>query len=320
MAADYDTSANKAVVAWKGTASNIVAAAVGTISGTDISFGGTATLASRTPNTSIATVYDANANKTAVFYQDNSTGHGYYVVGTVSGTSISGGSTAAFAAASTGANINTAYDPDTNKIVIVYPDGGNNDYGTAIVGTIDTSDSSMSFGSEAVYSGTSVSGDQDIAYDTANNKFFIFYDKQSGGIRGLTGTVSGTSISFGSESTINSANVTNTDVVYDASAGKALLVYRDTGNSHYGTLQALDNSFATSNFTSESYIGISRSGAPSGAGVVIDTQGAIADNLSGLTAGQSYYVQSNGTLSLTADDPSVFAGTAVSATKLIVKG
>mgnify|MGYP003119780358 CR=1 FL=1 len=320
MAADYDTSANKAVVAWKGTASNIVAAAVGTVSGTDISFGTTATLASRTPNTSIATVYDANANKTAVFYQDNSTGHGYYVVGTVSGTSISGGSTAAFHAASTGGGINAAYDPDNNKIAVLYGDGGNNDYGTAIVGTIDTSDSSMSFGSEAVYSGTSVSGDQDIAYDTANNKFFIFYDKQSGGIRGLIGTVSGTSISFGSESTINSANVTHTDVVYDASAGKALLVYRDTGNSHYPTLHALDNSFALTNFTSESYIGIARSGAASGAGAIIDTQGAIADNLSGLTAGQSYFVQTDGTLGTTAADPSVFAGTAVSATELIVKG
>ena len=255
MAAAYDTSANKAVVAWKGTGSNIVAAAVGTVSGTSISFGTTATLASRTPNTSIATVYDAYANKTAVFYQDNSTGHGYYVVGTVSGTSITGGSTAAFHGASTGGGINAEYDPDNYKIVVLYGDGGNNDYGTAVVGTI--SGTSMSFGSEAVFSGTSVGGDFDLAYDTANNKFFIFYDEQSAGVRGLIGTVSGTSISFGSQSTISSANVTDTDVVYDASAGKALVVYRDTGNSHYPTLQALDNTFALTNFTTESYIGIS---------------------------------------------------------------
>ena len=54
---------------------------------------------------------------------------------------------------------------------------------------------------------------------------------------------------------------------------------------------------------------------------MIDTQGAIADNLSGLTAGQSYFVQNQMAHSgTTADDPSVFAGTAVSATKLIVKG
>ena len=39
-----------------------------------------------------------------------------------------------------------------------------------------------------------------------------------------------------------------------------------------------------------------------------------------LTAGQSYYVQTDGNLGTTAASPSVFAGTAVSATKLIVKG
>ena len=38
-----------------------------------------------------------------------------------------------------------------------------------------------------------------------------------------------------------------------------------------------------------------------------------------LTAGQSHFVQTDGTIGLTADDPSVFAGTAISATKLIVK-
>ena len=38
-----------------------------------------------------------------------------------------------------------------------------------------------------------------------------------------------------------------------------------------------------------------------------------------LTAGQSYFVQTDGNLSKTAGTPSVFAGTAISATKIIVK-
>ena len=274
VSADYDTSANKVVVAWRGlSGSNVAAAAVGTVSGTNISFGSTATLANRTVNTSINTVYDANANKTAVFYQDSATGHGYYVVGTVSGTSISGGSTAAFYAAATGGGIVAAYDPDLYKIVVLYVDNADSSKGKAIVGTI--SGTSMSFGSATQYSTTS-GYDPGIAYDTANNKFFIFYDKNYG-MAGRIGTVSGTSISVGSENVISSNNITDTGVVYDASAGKALLVYRDSANSSYGTLQALDSSFALTNFTSESYIGIARSGAPSGAGVAIDTQGAIAD-------------------------------------------
>jgi 6-phosphogluconolactonase (cycloisomerase 2 family) len=38
-----------------------------------------------------------------------------------------------------------------------------------------------------------------------------------------------------------------------------------------------------------------------------------------LTAGEKYYVQNDGTLSTTAGTPSVLAGTAISATKLVVK-
>ena len=74
------------------------------------------------------------------------------------------------------------------------------------------------------------------------------------------------------------------------------------------------------NLTSENFIGITPSAYPDGAGAEIQTKGAINEEQSGLTAGQSYFVQTDGTLGTTADDPSVFAGTAVSATKIIVKG
>ena len=46
--------------------------------------------------------------------------------------------------------------------------------------------------------------------------------------------------------------------------------------------------------------------------------GSIDDAQSGLTPGQKYYVQNDGTLSETAVTPSVFAGTAVASTKLII--
>ena len=52
----------------------------------------------------------------------------------------------------------------------------------------------------------------------------------------------------------------------------------------------------------------------------IQVGGAISTIQGGLTAGQQYFVQGDGTLALTAATPSVIAGTAVSATDLIVKG
>jgi len=92
--------------------------------------------------------------------------------------------------------------------------------------------------------------------------------------------------------------------------GKPVVVNAD------GTVSAVGGG----NLTSENYIGIASNGYPDTAWATIDVQGAINDRQSGLTAGQSYYVQTDGTLTTTAGDPSVFAGTAISATKMIVKG
>ena len=72
--------------------------------------------------------------------------------------------------------------------------------------------------------------------------------------------------------------------------------------------------------TSENYIGMSSGGAvASGSNATVDVIGTVNEAQTSLTAGQSYYVQTDGTIGLAADDPSVFAGTAISATKLLVK-
>jgi len=52
----------------------------------------------------------------------------------------------------------------------------------------------------------------------------------------------------------------------------------------------------------------------------IDVVGTVNKHQSGLTAGQTYFVQGDGTLGTSADSPSVVAGTAISATEIIVKG
>jgi hypothetical protein len=74
------------------------------------------------------------------------------------------------------------------------------------------------------------------------------------------------------------------------------------------------------NLTSENFIGFSNAAYTNGQTATIQIVGSVDDAQSGLTPGQSYYVQPNGTLDLTPASPSVFAGTAVAATKIIVKG
>ena len=246
--------------------------------------------------------------------------YGTAIVGTVSGTDISFGSEVVFNSANSN-NFGISYDPIAQKVLIAYMDEGNNYYGTAIVGTV--SGTSISFGSSAVFAENNTAMYSQIAYDANAQRHVIVYRNQttnpySGFL--IPATVSGTSVSFGTATSFTSTSFSEPDVAYDPDQKKVVLAYSDANNSSYGTARVFTTGFTSQNLTSENYIGISRSGAADTKGAIINTQGAIADNLSGLTAGQSYYVQTDGTLSTTADDPSVFAGTAVSATKLIVKG
>lgn len=159
------------------------------------------------------------------------------------------------------------------------------------------------------------------AYDSNIQKIIIAYKSVSDSDgKVIVGTVSGTSISFASPASFSTANTTYTNVIYNPDTNESIISFPDGGNSSKGTSIIYDPEVSYVPLTSENYIGISRSGAADTANAIVTTKGGIAENLSGLTAGQSYYVQTDGTLSTTAGDPSVFAGTAVSATKLIVKG
>ena len=70
--------------------------------------------------------------------------------------------------------------------------------------------------------------------------------------------------------------------------------------------------------TEENFIGISDGAYTNGQTATIQINGSIDDAQSGLTPGQAYYVQGDGTLSETADSPSVLAGTAVASNKLLI--
>ena len=74
---------------------------------------------------------------------------------------------------------------------------------------------------------------------------------------------------------------------------------------------------SSTNLTAENFIGISDGAYSDGQTATIQVTGAVDDAQSSLTPGQAYYVQNDGTLG---ESGTVFAGTAVAATKLIVKG
>ena len=319
----YDSTNQKVVIAYTDYGdSQRGKAKVGTVSGTSISFGSETTFNSGATD-SCSAVYDSTNGKVAIAYKDG--GNNYYgtaIVGTVSGTSISFGSESVFNAGNTG-TVRAEYDSTNNKVVIAFQDIPNSNRGRAIVGTV--SGTSISFGSPVTFT-SDYTNNFSVTFDSTNNNVVISY--RDGGWsyygRAIVGTVSGTSISFGYPFVFESANTNRISSTFDSSNGKLVVAYTDNGNSYYGTAVVFNpitmTTIYTTDLTSENYIGISDGAYNDGQTATIQVTGSVDDAQSGLTAGQAYYVQGDGTLSETADSPSVFAGTAVSASKIIVKG
>ena len=97
-----------------------------------------------TENTSAT--FDSNSNKIVIAYTDNDNGgYGTAIVGTVSDTSISYGTPVVFESAIT-SQVSAVFDSSNNKVVVAYTDQGNGYQGRAVVGTVDASNNSISFG------------------------------------------------------------------------------------------------------------------------------------------------------------------------------
>jgi hypothetical protein len=124
------------------------------------------------------------------------------------------------------------FDSSNNKVVIPYYDGGNSNYGTAIVGTV--SGTSISFGTATVFKAATTFS-FGIAFDSSENKIVIAYKTSSPyTLSAVVGTVSGTSISYGSEANIGSYDTNSVSVTYDSSANKIVVFYNADGTSYAG--------------------------------------------------------------------------------------
>lgn len=308
VSAAFDSSNNKVVIAYRDNGnSDYGTAVVGTVSGTSISFGTPVVFESANSQQTSVT-FDSSNNKVVIGYKDEgNSSHGTAIVGTVSGTSISFGSAVVFNAGETSQLVGT-FDSSNNKVVLAYRDNGNSSQGTAIVGTV--SGTSISFGSEVIFNAANTQGTSAV-FDTNANKVVISYEDRGDSDKGkfIVGTVSGTSISFDTETGFSGSNaVFQTGAAFDSNANKVVIAYaNDTDSSDRG--EAI-----VTNIDS-----ISRGEVADGGNASIDIIGSVSDNQVSLTAGQQYFVQTDGTIGETADSPSVLAGTAISATELLVK-
>jgi hypothetical protein len=132
-----------------------------------------------------------------------------------------------------GTRYGAVYDTLNDKVVIAYLQDTVTPLGRCVVGTV--SGTSTSWGTPVDFNAAEV-GDLDAAFDSNANKVVIAYRDTASTSDGtiVVGTVSGTSMSFGSETVFNTSSVADIKIVYDTGAKKSVLIYTDTNGGTGG--------------------------------------------------------------------------------------
>jgi hypothetical protein len=310
-------------------------------------------------------LYDSTSGNVVAAYANINFGSVRGVVFTVNASSFTMGSPViAFSISGSGAGCPIGITKDTVNDKIIIAGQNSSDYPTAIVGTV--SGTSISFGSAATIKASDGASYRDrgigLAYSPVAQKVMACIATDSSSqIQLAVGTVSGTSISFGTAADTGAARGSyyGYSGIYNASAGNiifmvgslAIIVTSISGTTFtvalsspfsttlnsYGALSIyLPNNFLilttganagnsnyptaySSTLTTTNLLGVSNAAYTNGQTATIQTVGSTDDAQSGLTAGLKYYVLPDGTLSSSATTQP-YAGLALSATRLVIKG
>ena len=161
--------------------------------------------------------YDTNANKCLIVFGAVSTGYANAIVATVSGTTISFGTTNVWSSNAT-LQYCIVYNPTAQKLLVFY--NQNNSSTRASVATI--SGTSVSFGTETIVQASIYCNYPGGAYDPINNKIAMFWGSGSGTGYAAVATISDTNVSFGTPVvfTVGSQNPQYVFAVFNSSISK----------------------------------------------------------------------------------------------------
>jgi len=243
----YDTSTvfasnqSKIIISYRdGGNSNYGTSIVGTVSGTSISFGTEVVYNSDTTQTS-SPAWSEQYQRYVISFLSGQRGR--YAIASLSGTTLSFGSVIVFydAVIVGGAGtvtINNTDETNTGNILIGYVKDGSS--GEAIVGQLQSSTSwkSLSFGTPVVFNTPANTTYLSGAFDSTNKKMVLSFQNGSGPAttyaKCVVGTVSGTSLSFGTPVVFTTSLIYYTGTTFDSAAGKIIIGYRDATIGGYG--------------------------------------------------------------------------------------
>lgn len=372
----YDSVSGKLVIAFAdGLNSSNGHAIVGTVSGTTVTFG-TKVQFQANPVSDIQMTYHTQQQKVVIAYRNDTSTNGQIIAGTVSGTSISFGTAATFAAVNV-AYIDVVYSSSLQYIHVVYTDQSASNFGKAITATL--SGTTFTIGGTVRTFNSAGSVWKSISYDPVRNLLCVLWkDGTTGSGNAVVafGTpIAGTDTTFTAKYTLGGAEETGA-TEYDAfneaflvtwrttgTRGNAWIIRQNTAATSYTTgfsIEYADGAYggpaaAAYNITTKTFflfwrnvfnsnkgwamvwqtpftnvktsnfIGFSNASYTNGQNATIQINGAVDDAQTGLTIGQKYWLNYQATLQTTDPTPvawfgSGYAGVAVAANKIIVKG
>lgn len=252
-----------------------------------------------------------NDNRFILAYRNNSSGYGYALTGTLSGITVAVGSKYAFKSANAQCiNVNKIDDFRFLLSYQVYTGSLYN--GELVVGYNNGTD--LRFGNPKVIESASALYLRSIMHNDTN--FTACFSKSDNSNYGtvIEGTISGLTINTKTAITVATSNIDYIAII-PLDNVRYMLFYRDVTNSNYGVDSIISWDCRFSNFA-----GIAQSTVTENASVDVLVSG-VDTHQSGLTPGETYFLQSNYTIGTTRADLEGFAqkiGVAKSATELII--
>ena len=234
----------------------------GTVSGVspELATGSTTDLTGKTQSPYPVLTYDTTNSKFVAFFEDgNNSNYGTAVVITVSGSTVSFGTPVVFSSANT-LTLDAVYNAAADQHMVVYPDYGNSQQATAVVGSV--SGTSITFGTPAIYDTGTANVNASVGYNATLGKYLAAATPTSyaaDDLKVYVLSVSGTTITAGSGVTVGSGK-RYPNIVANDSASDFVLT-NNTGNNQAeahlisvsGTTPTIEDTEAITSVVSSSF-------------------------------------------------------------------
>ena len=129
-------------------------------------------------------------------------------------------------------HVDMAYAPDVDKVILKYVNSGDG-YTYVKIGTPSADGKTVTWAAGTQPNGGSASGYSSMCYDTINNKVVVLFRDEGSRIDSVVGTISGTTINWGTIVNVDSAtNHWGCGISFDSSTGKCIAMWYQNSSSY----------------------------------------------------------------------------------------